>query len=319
MGGGRMSAIQFSLVTPTFNRAPILVRMLRHLRTVTGIEGCEVIVINDGSTDDTADVLKHFQNLMPKQLRMLTLSNGGPARARNAGVAAAKHERILFIDDDVFPRQDMLQQHWRMLEAGYDGSQGLLVWHEEIAMTPLIRYIDSRGSQFAFDQVDSDEDLGGQYIYTGNFAVRKDVVLRAGGFCEALFDPTLAFSAFEDTVLGHSIRQLGVHLGLNRAAVADHLHHMNEQGYLRREFKVGSGAAKLEQLYPELCQGLGLKPRGRLIGLQAKIAGFAGELPVIERVIGYEGRMRLRHRASFLEGYLHYEKRHTRTKERTAA
>ncbi|NYF80812.1 glycosyltransferase family 2 protein [Granulicella arctica] len=314
-----MSTIRFSLVTPTFNRASTLKRMLQHLHTVDGINGCEVIIINDGSTDGTDEVLADYLQAMPKLLRVITLSNGGPARARNTGVEAAKNERILFIDDDVFPHPDMLYQHWNMLDNGYDGSQGILLWHQEIAVTPLIRYIDSRGSQFAFEQIEHPEDLGSEHIYTGNFAVRRDAVLQAGGFCERLFDHELAFSAFEDTMLGCSMKKKGARLGLNRKAVADHLHHMSETGYLRREYNVGSGVAQLEKLFPEITQHLGLKPRGSFISLQVGLLRIVNALPGLRHVIGYQASMRMRHRASFLRGYRRYEKEYSMGKERPTA
>ena len=313
-----MSAIRFSLIIPTFNRTSTLKRMLQHLLTVDGIHGCEVIVINDGSTDGTAEVLAEYLRIMPTLLRVITISNGGPARARNAGVEAAKNERILFIDDDVFPRPDMLYAHWNMLDDGYDGSQGLLLWHQEITMTPLINYIDSRGSQFAFEQIEHPEDLGGEHIYTGNFAVRREVVLQAGGFCERLFDRKLAFSAFEDTVLGWLMKRQGAKFSLNRAAVADHLHHMNEKEYLRREYNVGSGVAQLERLFPDIVQDLGLKPQGGFISLQAGILGAVTALPALRHVIGYRASMRLRHRGSFLRGYRRYEKEYPVRKEHAA-
>jgi glycosyltransferase involved in cell wall biosynthesis len=319
VGGDCVSEICFSLVTPTFNRASTLQRMLQHLLTVDGIHGCEVIVIDDGSTDGTADVLTAFQQQVPNLLRVLTLTNGGPARARNAGVQAARNERILFIDDDVFPRPDMLRQHWQMLESGYDGSQGLLLWHQEIAMTPLIAYIDSRGSQFAFDQVTRPEDLGGEHIYTGNFAVRRDLVLGVGGFQESLFDHKLAFSAFEDTVLGYAIKKSGARLALNRQAIADHLHHMTEQGYLRREYNVGSGVAQLERLYPDITRDLGLTGKGRLIDLQITLLGAVNALPFLSHAIGYPMSMRLRHRETFLRGYQRYERAYPRGKVHASA
>jgi glycosyltransferase involved in cell wall biosynthesis len=318
MGDYSVSEVRFSLVIPTFNRAAILKRMLQHLRTVRGIDGCEIIVINDGSTDDTAEVLADYHQMMPTLLRVITISNGGPARARNTGVEAARNERILFIDDDVFPHSDMLYEHWRMMDSGYQGSQGLLIWHEEIVMTPLISYIDSRGSQFAFDEIEHPEELGGEHVYTGNFAVYRDVVLQAGGFCEQLFDRRLAFSAFEDTVLGWLMKKKGARLGFNRAAVADHLHHMSEKEYLKREYNVGSGAAQLERLFPEISQDLGLRPRGRFIDLQIALLRMVNTLPALRRVIGYRASMRLRHRSSFLQGYRRYQKEYPVRKELTA-
>jgi glycosyltransferase involved in cell wall biosynthesis len=306
MGVNRVTQIQFSIVTPTFNRAATLQRMLQHLLQVEGIHGCELIVIDDGSTDETPAVLAAFQQQMPSLLRVITLTNGGPARARNAGVQAAKYDRILFIDDDVFPRADMFQQHWQMLDSGFDGSQGLLLWHSEIEITPLIQYIDSRGSQFAFDQITQPTDLGGEHIYTGNFAVRRELILQAGGFCESLFNRKLAFSAFEDTVMGYALKNEGALLGLNRLAIADHLHHMNEQGYLRREYNVGSGVAQLQRFFPEITRNLGLEKKGRLITLQIFLLHTFNAVHGLARFLGYSASMRLRHREAFLSGYQRY-------------
>jgi len=94
----------FSLIVPTYNRAPILRRMLEHLFTLKGIAECEVIVVNDGSTDGTADVLEEYRLKFPEVLRTYKIANSGPARARNHGIRTAQRDRILFIDDDVFRR-----------------------------------------------------------------------------------------------------------------------------------------------------------------------------------------------------------------------
>ena len=101
----------FSLVIPTHNRAALLRRTLAHLLKLDEIAGCEIIVVNDGSTDDTGAVLEQYRQMFPRIIRVITLENGGPGRARNFGVEAARNERILFVDDDVFPRPGMIQSH----------------------------------------------------------------------------------------------------------------------------------------------------------------------------------------------------------------
>ena len=219
----------FSLIIPTYNRAPILRRMLEHLFTLEGIAECEVIVVNDGSTDGTAAVLEEYRLRFSDVLRTYDITNGGPARARNHGLRAAQRERVLFIDDDVFPSQGMLHSHKRLLDHGYTGSQGLLLWHPEITITPLIRYLDSRGTQFAFDQVKDPARLSFAHVYTANFAVSKKALVDIGGFDEQFFDRAMAFGAFEDTILGYGLQQNGAQLGFNRDAVADHLHDMTEE------------------------------------------------------------------------------------------
>ena len=297
----------FSLVIPTHNRAPILERTLAHLLTLQDISSCEIIVVNDGSTDATASVLELYAQRAPALLRVLTVPNAGPATARNAGVAAANFDRILFVDDDVFPRQGMLERHWEVLEAGYTGSQGLLLWHQEIAITPLIQYIDSRGSQFAFHDVKDPSHLNFAHVYTGNFAVQRSAILDAGGFDEHLFDKQLAFSAFEDTVLAYQLQKNGARLALNRQAIADHLHNMTEEQYLRREFNVGSGIGRLQQSYPEITKALGLEQKGRLARLQATLLHPINTSSVGRKLLGYSLSMRLRHREAAYRGYLKYK------------
>lgn len=297
----------FSIVIPTHNRAAILQRSLTHLLELDNIRDCEIIVVNDGSTDATSSVLEHFAQRAPAVIRVIIVPNGGPAKARNIGVAAATLDRILFIDDDVFPRNGMLQQHWKFLDEGYTGSQGLLLWHEEISISRLIQYIDSRGSQFAFDDVKNPSNLGFEHVYTGNFAVLRDALLAAGGFDEQLFDRQLAFSAFEDTVLGYQLKNTGAHLALNRQAIADHLHHMTEEEYLRREYKVGCAIARLQHTYPEITKALGLQQKGRLAKLQAALLGPINASLSQRLIFGYSLSMRLRHREASYRGYLNYK------------
>ena len=124
-------------------------------------------------------------------LRLSSTTSGRPPAAREAsdnhqwwagtsanyGVKAATNERVLFVDDEVFPRPGMLQSHWRLLMRGIQ-ARGLLLWHEDVAITPLIRYIDSRGHSF-LRQIKDVNSLDFAYVYTGNFAVLRSAVLQA--------------------------------------------------------------------------------------------------------------------------------------------
>ncbi len=297
----------FSVVIPTHNRAPILKRSLTHLLALEGISECEIIVVNDGSTDGTEVILEELLRSPQGYLKVFTISNGGPARARNYGVSVAKNQRILFVDDDVFPRPGMLHSHWKALEQGYVGSQGLLLWHDEIARTPLIRYIDSRGSQFAFDQVEDPSRLGFQFVYTGNFAVEKRAFLESGGFDETLFNRNLGFSAFEDTVLGYCLVEKGARLALTKDAVADHLHAMDEKSFFEREYKVGYCIGVLKEKHPAIARSLGLKKKGTLVEFQSKLLEKLNTQRVVRDTLGYSFRMRLRHREAFYRGFRQFQ------------
>ena len=87
----------FSVVIPTFDRRDLVPRAIRSVLSQT-FEDFEILVVDDGSTDDTATVVR---GLGDPRLRLLTLSpNRGPAAARNAGIAAARGELISMLDSD---------------------------------------------------------------------------------------------------------------------------------------------------------------------------------------------------------------------------
>ena len=294
----------FSLVIPTHNRAAILERSLANLMTLEGILECEVITVDDGSTDNTPEVLRNFVRRFPNVIRTIRITNGGPGRARNCGLQAASQDRILFVDDDVFPRRGMLQHHKRLLDEGYSGSQGMLLWHKEVAITPLIRYIDSRGSQFAFDRVTDPLHLDFAYVYTGNLAVSRKAVLEAGGFDETFFNRDLSFSAFEDTILGYKLVKNGATLALNREAIGDHLHDMTEDGFVRREYKVGYAIGLLREKYPTIAKTLGLDRKDFMVATQARLLAMINTPAVAAKLLGYPLSMRLRVREAFCRGFL---------------
>jgi GT2 family glycosyltransferase len=91
-----------SVVVPTWNRAPLLADCLASLRAQDyPHDRFELIVVDDGSTDETATVVRRFQNGLAPEVHAIQLQHGGLNVARNAGIAAAKGDPICFVDDDV--------------------------------------------------------------------------------------------------------------------------------------------------------------------------------------------------------------------------
>ncbi len=82
-------------IIPTYNRASVLHSSIESVLGQT-YKGIEVIVIDDGSTDETASVLDRFG----ARIHVLRQRNGGPAAARNLGIRSAKGELVGFLDSD---------------------------------------------------------------------------------------------------------------------------------------------------------------------------------------------------------------------------
>ena len=99
-----MTAPLLSLVVPVYNVAPYLPRCLESLAALAPPAG-EIIVVDDGSTDDCPRILAAFAPRLP-QMRVIRQENGGLSAARNAGLDAARGQYLAFVDSDDFVSPD---------------------------------------------------------------------------------------------------------------------------------------------------------------------------------------------------------------------
>ena len=189
---------QVSVVIPTRNRARTLERSVRSVLDQEGV-ALEVIVVDDGSTDDTPTVLSR---LADSRLRVVHRSLGhGAAAARNAGAAVARGELLAFQDSDDAWRPGKLAQQlpaFRDPRVGMAYSRALLHGRRKAPFPPIARL--PSGALHALL-------LRGNLFCTPTVVVRRRLFEDAGGF-----DP--AFPQLEDwdlwVRLSRSCRVAGV-------------------------------------------------------------------------------------------------------------
>src|SRR5579871_2229780 len=100
MEGAVTAPPRFSVVIPCYNRASYLLEGIASVRAQTGnFEIGEIIIVDDGSVDPGAIAIMDELARSPG-VRLIRTANGGPARARNLGVEAARSKWIAFLDDD---------------------------------------------------------------------------------------------------------------------------------------------------------------------------------------------------------------------------
>lgn len=102
-----------SVVVPTHNRGGILKDNIASILN-QDFDDYEVIYVNDGSTDNTEDILRSAADSSRVPLRVAHVQNAGPGQARNAGAKIAQGEVLLFADDDVTVPKDWIR---KMLDA----------------------------------------------------------------------------------------------------------------------------------------------------------------------------------------------------------
>src|SRR5215510_5142195 len=107
------SAMKISVVIPTHNRSHSLAETLLNLSKQQFTESWELIVLNNRSTDDTDEVVRRQR--FPAPPRLVHEAKPGVAAARNAGMAGARGQYIILVDDDILVEPDFLRRHYDLL------------------------------------------------------------------------------------------------------------------------------------------------------------------------------------------------------------
>jgi hypothetical protein len=167
-------ALLITIVVCTFNGADTVERTLRGVLG-QDTRGFEVVVVDDGSTDRTPEVLA---GITDSRLRVVRQDNAGLGAARNTGLAHATGEWVVFLDDDDVPHPDWISTLTGPTadpEVGIScvGSRAVDPDGNELAPLPVVPL----GQPFG--------DVVGSYR-AGTFAVRTDLYRRAGGYLDGL-------------------------------------------------------------------------------------------------------------------------------------
>ncbi|MEO8459064.1 MAG: glycosyltransferase [Dokdonella sp.] len=108
-------APRFSIVIPTFNRRERVLRAIDHVLQQAEAGPVQIVVVDDGSTDGTADAIAQ-QYRGNSAIEVIVTANRGPSAARNTGIGLARGELVCFLDSDDWFRQDTLALVARVFE-----------------------------------------------------------------------------------------------------------------------------------------------------------------------------------------------------------
>jgi len=181
-------SVILSIVIPSYNSAKLLSRCISALENQSAKKAYfEITVANDGSTDETVEMLENFKAKTELKLQWTTIKNSGPATARNAGVAITSGPWIGFLDADVIPHPDWVETALELIRS--NPNAGAFEGRTEVTQ---------RGRATPFTHQTGNTE-GGRYP-TCNLIVRKNL---------AHFHQAYKIPFREDTDLAFSILESG--------------------------------------------------------------------------------------------------------------
>lgn len=242
------SSFDISVIIPTFNRLTVLRETLRRMSEQTfPREKFEVLVIDDCSSDGTADFLASYR--MPVSFRyFLNKENLGRAKSRNIGIKQSKGKLILMVDDDVWASPVLLEKHMSQhaLHTNEIAAVGAILVAPEVPRSTINEFL-TKHHVWCYAEMNK---YGGPLPYgfckTASLSVTKNLLQRIGMFNEAF-----TLYGGEDTELGYRLGQAGIELYFAREAVGYHYHDETLEGYIKKEIDSGMSLETYRALVPE--------------------------------------------------------------------
>jgi GT2 family glycosyltransferase len=223
-----------SVVVCSYNGAKTIARTCEGLLEVD-YPDVEVIVVDDGSTDETTAIAEEFG------FTVIRTENQGLSAARNTGAEAASGEYVAYLDDDAWPDRHWLKYLVTTFEEGGFAAAGgpNIPPRDEPASARCVARSPGGPVHVLLD------DTRAEHVPGCNLAVRRSVLEGLGGF-----DPVFRVAG-DDVDLCWRLQENDLEIGFSPAAMVWHKRRDSVRGYLRQQRGYGRAEALLERKWPE--------------------------------------------------------------------
>lgn len=209
-----MNAPELSVVIPTYNRLDTLRYVIPALLAQDVDAAYEIVVGDSQSNDGTAQYLAGIA-ATDARVRHLPGPYNGRAMARNAGIAAARGEIVLFTDSDIIAAPDLLARHLAIHRSRRNVAVvGLELQVDSVAAYEALRDRPDRRTPL---HPNGRKRLSWLYFMTGNASVRRADLERVGRF-----DEDFTGYGHEDLELGYRLERAGISIAYESRAVNYH-------------------------------------------------------------------------------------------------
>jgi glycosyltransferase involved in cell wall biosynthesis len=236
---------KITVIIPTYNRCDILEKCLNALaRQTLSEEFFDIIVVDDGSKDNTSEITSLFKESVSISVLYLWQSNSGQNAARNMAIQEAEGEIVLFINDDTISTPTMLEEHYKVHIAEPQENIAVL---GRVTISPEIppNIFSTLHLDSAYDQWHGKKILDWRAFYTCNLSLKKSFLLEHG-----LFDVSLRYN--DDIELGERLSHHNMKIIYNPNSLGYHYHFIAEDDFFNLAKKNGKSLAVWYKKSPHL-------------------------------------------------------------------
>ena len=198
-----------SIIIPTFNRRDVLRKCLHALDQQMCNYSYEVIIVDDGSTDGTQEIIESLQKSLSFPLISLRQSNRGPAAARNRGIKNCSGKIVIIMGDDIIATPHLLKEHisWHINNYPRNNAAilGFVTWSPDIERTPFMEWLEKKGWQFPYGEIKGRTAIDWNYLMTPNISFKRAFLVEN----QLFFDERFPYAALEDYEFGFRFFQKG--------------------------------------------------------------------------------------------------------------
>jgi len=227
-----MNGVKVSIIVPAYNAEKTIQKCLNSLINID-YNSYEIIVVDDGSTDRTWDILKEYSDANDN-LVCVRQKNSGPASARNRGVSISNGKIIFFTDSDCIVPESWIKGLLKYFNGSSIGAVGGSL--KPVTIDSIIERFDQRRRENLYGNEKKFVDA----LPTCNLAVRRSVFEEVGGF-----DESFKYASAEDYDLCYRIRDKGYAIFYDPEVAVLHYHSQNLKSLLKRGYIHGREGVKL--------------------------------------------------------------------------
>ena len=249
-----------SVIIPTYNRKEELTGLLSALEKQTRpATDFEIIVVDDGSSDDTLFYLKTLVASGKENLLFCYQKNQGPGAARNRGMAMARGAFFAFTDTDCRPLPEWLEELIKLFSDKQVGAVGGAEEFEpaERALSRAIHFCMTSPLTTGGIRGTSGNKLARYYPRTFNMAISREAFERTGGFKRIYHG--------EDIELSFRIREAGLALRYNEKARVCHHRRSTIKQFFQQLLRMGEARVALARLHPKMLEPLHVVPAAGIL------------------------------------------------------